>query len=88
MSKCAHCGAEISPDIYLCPQCGSALEKKFSAANLASFGFFVALCAFFFAVPFALLRVGTSLSPLAVTLISIPAVAALFYIAVKWAELG
>jgi len=88
MSKCAHCGAEISSDIYLCPQCGSAPEKKSSATNVASFGFFVVLYTFFFGVPFALLRAGTSLSPLAVALISVPSGAALFYIAVKWAELG
>jgi len=88
MTKCATCGAEIGKDTYVCLACGRPPNRWLTKSNLIHFGCFLALCAFFFAVPFALLRAGTSVSNFLAALISVPAGALLFYIAVQWAKMG
>ena len=55
--------------------------------DLGSFALLVVCILFFVGVPFELLRVGTSLPSWAIIAISVPAGAALFCGAYKWAEM-
>jgi hypothetical protein len=87
MTKCAECGAKIDKDTHVCGACGGSPNKPPPKSNLIHFGFFLGLCTFFFAVPFSLLRAGTTLSTVAAALISVPAGALLFYIAVQLAKM-